>query len=677
MSSGQYTPKSLASHFSPPQGYVGAFGWISGFSADVRFLNEAADRFTGQGSLQRMQMGEVRLALMLDPHQAALLPTSVPGLAHLPLRDPGRTPFRLMHAKVALLGFRHEQDAARWCVRLVVSTGNWTRQTVEDSLDLACDLQVFSETLGQADCAQERVDIKAATQFLAALRALYDTRLLDAGIPLTGGDAAVELDTWLRACGKKINNPQALLPRFIDSRTRPLLEEILDAVVARQRKPSGYLAMGSGFYEGRANGSSDANARPVVPAKVVSRLKQANLLKEHGEVELYVEPTACQSIAAAVDYLGQHPDHAIAVHAAVPTAALYGERSARTLHAKFIFAANLSQRTGACNNAWLYLGSGNFTEAGMLQKMSARAGNLEAGMVLFPDDLYWRGDARGSAKDPALLSNRLPVGGPLLDADAPGLSAGEPWQPATSQNYAAPMAFLHWREEGVLALSAEGDDTQPLPDAVDVLNETGEACARVAGGYAWPGTAPRMVRLRWHSDDERREAWVPVIDAFGRVAATPLGAMELADVELQLMCFPGVPEPEGEVPESEDHEVAPGSPAGKTRAAQRAVSQGAAIRQMMGMVERIASRQVDIAATDWARWCVRLEQALCQAQGSEAVNAFVAMGINPLSPLRAVPFRPAFAEDGAVESGMRYEAMLDRVEQAWKTQGLAAVEGVA
>ncbi|WP_159094735.1 hypothetical protein [Stenotrophomonas sp. ESTM1D_MKCIP4_1] len=673
MSSGNYTPQSLVSHFSPPKGYVGTFGWISGFSADFRFLNEAGDRFTGLGSLQRMQMGEVRLALMLDPHQPALLPTSVPGLAHLPLRDPGQKPFRLMHAKVAVLGFRHEQDAARWCVRLVVSTGNWTRQTVEDSLDLACDLQVFSETLGQADCAQERVDIKAATQFLAALRALYDTRLLDAGIPLTGGDAAVELDEWLRACGKKVNNPQGLLPRFIDSRTRPLLTEILDAVGARQRKPSGYLAMGSGFYEGSANGTSDGNARPVVPVKVVSRLKQAHLLKERGKVELYVEPTACQSIAAAVYYLGQHPDHAIAVHAAVPNVALYGERSARTLHAKFIFAANRSEQTGACNNAWLYMGSGNFTDAGMLQKMSAGGGNLEAGMVLFPDDLYWR----GNSKDPALLSNRLPVGGPLLDADAPGLSAGEPWQPPTGQNDAAPLAFLHWREEGILAPSAKGEDAQPLPDGVDVLDESGEACAHVAGGYAWPGTAPRMVRLRWQRDGEQREAWVPVIDAFGRVAATPLGVMELADVEQQLMSFPGVPEPEGDVSEYEDNEDGPGGPPGSTRAAQRAVSQGAAIRQMMGMVERIASRQVDIAATDWARWCVRLEQTLCQAQESEAVNAFVAMGINPLSPLRAAPFRPPYAEDGTVEPGMRYEAMLDRVEQAWRTQGLAAVEGVA
>lgn len=670
MSSEQYTPKSLASHFSPPEGYVGAFGWISGFSADARFLNEAADRFTGLSGLQRMQMGEIRLALLLDPHQAALLPTSVPGLVHLPLRDLAHRPFRLMHAKVALLGFRHERDATQWCVRLVVSTGNWTRQTVEDSLDLACDLQVFSETLGPA-CAQECSDIKAAAKFFEHLRGLYDTRLLDAGNALTGGDEAVALDAWLQACGKTRNNPEKLPPRFIDSRTRPLLDEILDA--AQSRKPGAYLAIGSGFYEGGANGTDDGNTQPMVPVAVVRRLKAANLLKARAEVELYVEPTACQSIATAVDYLWEHPEHAIAVHAAVPPIRVYGDKSRRTLHAKFMFAANLSQQTGACNNAWLYMGSGNFTVAGMLRKMSTHGGNLEAGMVLFPDDLYWR----GNAKDPALLSNRLPLDGPPLDADASGLSAGEPWQLPSTPYYAPPLAFLRWRSEGILAPTTDDDAGQPLPETVHVLTESGEACAQVAGGYAWPGPMPRMVRLRWKAEDAVREAWVPVIDGFGRVAATPLGAMELADVELQLMCFPGVPEQEGDISEHEDLDDAPQGTGGKRQAGQQAVTQGAAIRQMMGMVERIASRQVDIPAIDWARWCVRLEQALCQAQESEAVAAFVAMGINPLTPLRAAPFRPSFAEDGSAEPGARYEDMLNRVEQAWKTQGLAAVEGLA
>ena len=177
MSGVKHTPKSLLGHFAPPEGFAGMFGWVCGFSADVRFLNEATDRFMGQSVYQRMRAGEIRLALMLDPGQPALLPTAVPGLTHLPLRNAAKRPFRLLHAKVALLGFRHEQNASRWCVRLVVSTGNWTQQTVEDSLDLACEVQVFSEQLGP-NCAQECADIKAATNLFDALRDLHDTRLL-------------------------------------------------------------------------------------------------------------------------------------------------------------------------------------------------------------------------------------------------------------------------------------------------------------------------------------------------------------------------------------------------------------------------------------------------------------------------------------------------------------------
>ena len=56
-----------------------------------------------------------------------------------------RKPFRLMHAKVALLGFRsNTDDVERWQLRLIVSTGNWTRATLEDSLDLAWRIDISS-----------------------------------------------------------------------------------------------------------------------------------------------------------------------------------------------------------------------------------------------------------------------------------------------------------------------------------------------------------------------------------------------------------------------------------------------------------------------------------------------------------------------------------------------------
>ncbi len=673
MSGVKHTPKSLLGHFAPPEGFAGMFGWVCGFSADVRFLNEATDRFMGQSVYQRMRAGEIRLALMLDPGQPALLPTAVPGLTHLPLRNAAKRPFRLLHAKVALLGFRHEQNASRWCVRLVVSTGNWTQQTVEDSLDLACEVQVFSEQLGP-NCAQECADIKAATNLFYALRDLHDTRLLDTGIPLSGGDASLALAAWLQACGKSRNNPDKLSPRFIDSRRQPLFNQILG--LAQIRGPNSYVAMGSGFYEGQPGGTETcATTRPAVPVAVVNRLKSANLLKRNGQVELYVNPSACQSIAGSVAYLLEQTGHAIAVHAAVPPKALYGENSRRTLHAKFLFAARLNERTKACINAWLYLGSGNFTPAGMMQRMSRRGGNLEAGVVLFLDDLYWS----GRRKDQAMIRDRLPIGGPQLDANAPALSPGEAWQPPEAENFSGPLALLHWRVEGILAVGPDVERLQTLPEDIEVLDESGVACLRIPEGYAWTGSPPRMVRQRWSDAGTIREAWVPVIDEYGRVSATPLEGIELVDAEQQLLAFPTIPEPEMEEFEVDEDaaDIGPGNSSKRKRTIRRVVSQGTAIRQMMGLLERIASRQIEISTLDWPRWCVRLEQTLCQTHDSAAVAQFVAMGLNPLSPLRAAPFRPQFAEDPASDAGAIYEAALDRVERAWKTQGLTALDGGA
>ena len=122
---------SLIAHFDAPEGYLGLFGWLCGYSADADFLDEAATRFTGQNASSRASQGRLALPLMLDRHNRQI---TVPGVAHLPVLSDA--PFSLLHAKVALLGFRKEDDPEEWHLRLLVSTGNWTRQTLEQSLDL-------------------------------------------------------------------------------------------------------------------------------------------------------------------------------------------------------------------------------------------------------------------------------------------------------------------------------------------------------------------------------------------------------------------------------------------------------------------------------------------------------------------------------------------------------------
>src|ERR1039458_1019894 len=130
-----FKPFSLAQHFEAPDDFIGCFGWVCGYSADSGFLDDAAERFTRRTHAQRAYEGRIAIAMMLDPGNPQITLEEVPGVMHLPMN--GVPPFRLLHAKLALLGFRHTSDARQWRLRLIVSTGNWTRQTLEDSLDLA------------------------------------------------------------------------------------------------------------------------------------------------------------------------------------------------------------------------------------------------------------------------------------------------------------------------------------------------------------------------------------------------------------------------------------------------------------------------------------------------------------------------------------------------------------
>lgn len=131
-----FKPPSLAQHFEAPDDFVGCFGWLCGYSADSGFLNDAVERFTRRTKPLRAGDGSIAMALMLNPHNEQISLVDVPGVLHLPLKTVP-APFLLLHAKVALLGFRHEPDPKRWRLRLIVSTENWTRQTLEESLDLA------------------------------------------------------------------------------------------------------------------------------------------------------------------------------------------------------------------------------------------------------------------------------------------------------------------------------------------------------------------------------------------------------------------------------------------------------------------------------------------------------------------------------------------------------------
>lgn len=663
------TRRSLTQHFSPMPGFIGEFGWVCGYSADAHCMDIATERFTGQTASVRASLGCIRLGLLLDRGNRQVRMGAVPGLAHFAMRD-GAVPFRLMHAKVALLGYRHEDDDNRFQVRLLVSTGNWTRATLEDSIDLVWRIDIDSQDLASdaGRLAQGCTDIAAAWDMLAWLGGHYDTALLEA-TPSQLDDtesslARDRLAAWLAEVGKHAQGTA----RFIDNRTQSLL-----ANLGRKLKAQGndvarnYLAMGAGFYEAPGAGL------PVVPRKIVDMLQEKGLLTAKPTVDLFVNPKACQCIATGLDAIS----HAGPNPWTVRPAARVDKPGMRSLHAKFLFSARHTGTSNRCSSAWSYLGSGNLTPAGFLNRASHKGGNLEAGVVQAHDDLFWYASDEVAADKVA--TNLLPMQWDDELTAATQLGAGNGMTPRVAEYLAPPVSHVSWlpHEHGGGWLCPNGSRDVALSFA----DAQGRALAPESDGrIRWPGNPPQDVMVRWSAAGQPRSAYVPVMDQHGRFAAGAAPRLGIEQAGWELDRFPGAPDddrdddPDGTAewdPDDDPHRrVHPPLPPTKG-----AGTGSYPIRQMMTLVERIADKQCAIAPRDWPAWCHRLEQVLARVGGGRELQAFLALGINPLSALYGAPFRPGYAETASTEAGRRYEAVLARVEHAWGVTELEPIGG--
>lgn len=655
-----FQPLSLAQHFDAPEEYVAGAGWLCGYSADAAFLENAVERYTRRRRGQRAHAGQISLAAMLDPGNPQIPPGEVPGVLHVPLKDSDK-PFSLLHAKVAVLGFRHEAVAQRWCVRLIISTGNWTRQTLEDSLDLAWSYDIRSEELAAADVPLRQCcsDLRAAWSMLKWLRGYFDERALNVNQGLDNvsdfSRASSLLEEWI---GKAAAKSRGIPPRFFDSRGASLLAQLSERVKAVSGDTTrNYLAMGSGYYES----AQGRQGIPVVLKRIVDTLVEGELLtKRSPEIDVFVNPINCQAVAEALPAMRE--SKWTVREAGKP--AFFGA-GPRSLHAKFIFSANWRSNSDLCNSPWVYLGSGNLTGPGFNSKMAPQTGNLEAGIVLAPSTLYW-GPARGISPD-SVVSNLLPVQWETDLNDRQGaLDKGSDMPEPSLEFMAAPIAWLDWRPDvtgGWLVVSDE------VSSKFDLLDQSGNACGHDAGkGYRWLSDRPRQVTVRWSVGDRHFQALIPVVDEFGRIAATALRALDLDEAWQELENFPMPPNDEDLSPDGDVPPIPPPEE-GEAIGTGTATASGVyPIRQMMQLIENIAAKQTTVPEVDWTAWCTRLEQCLVQTASSAVVKAFLDLRLNPLSPLRHRPFRPEFAATDEQAEGRRYEDVLDRIETAWKVK---------
>lgn len=644
---GSDQPPALLHLFEPPDGHVGSFGWLCGYSADAYFLNAAAERFTRRTKRRRAVEGEVALGLILDSGSPRVSIVDAPAVLHLPLPPTGA--FRLMHAKVALLGFR-PLGRDGWRLRLLVSTGNWTRETLEESLDLACRIEVASDELGDSEAGQPLVDVTAGGGFLRALRDQVDATPLQAASRLTQ-EAVAAFDRW---CARvAADAPTQVRSRFIDSRTQALLPQIVGRITPGRRN---YLAMGSGFYEGGAG-----NGVPQVPARVATALDEAGLLAPTPEVALFVNPDGCQAVAGATTAIAE-------AGWSVRRPGQGPFRRTRTLHAKFLFGAQYDGRSPRCRQAWLYLGSGNLTHPGLLRAGPA-GGNLEAGIVVSPEGLIWE-DGPGGVP----VKTALPITwdeDTVLEAGsvAPG---GE--MPERCEAYrVAPISHLIWTP------ASDGTGRLTPPGGADptfaVLDPSGAVCTWDGQFVLWPEPCPPEVTLTWTADGHACAERVPVIDEHGRVGATSLVPVALDEVWPLLADFPNPPADDADETDADDGGEDEGNRSGDASRRGAVLPAGEyPIRQVMSLIEQIAALQTALHPADWTAWCVRLGQTLELVGEDAEIEAFRALGLDPFSALRAEPFRPDFARDTSSPEGQLYEDTLARVATAWQVAGLATFE---
>jgi hypothetical protein len=245
------------------------------------------------------------------------------------------------------------------------------------------------------------------------------------------------------------------------------------------------------------------------------------------------------------------------------------------------------------------------------------------------------------------------------------LSTGSEMPEPEMQYSAAPVAYFIWIvEEEIGRLWT----IEEITESFDLLDAAGNVCNRdPIKGFPWPGTRPRQVQLRWCATGRERRAWVPVIDEFGRIAATILPRIDMEEAWSQLANFPMPPDDEELLADgdAEPTDDAAHSSSGASFTASYPV------RQTMQLIENIAAKQTSVSKVDWVTWCTRLEQCLIQAAGSRVLEEFLKLNLNPLSPLWHCPFRPAFASTGETEEGLLYESVLKRVEAAWNVAGLS------
>ena len=632
--------QSLSGLFDAPQGYSGYFGLLTGFSADHATLQIIAERFSGLMPYGLSQQGKVYLSLFLDFGATPI--NGVPGVCHhLPTRDSiVATPFALMHAKVALLLYRKDNlEEDGWLVRVVVSSGNWTTQSTASSLDVAWFADYpFSGDKGIASTGSNV--IADAWKFMRRLQSHYDMRLISPDDHEAANETQSCFEQFTQVLNRVTSRRGDTTPiRFVDTWNKALVNEVTDAIakVAPNTKFR-QVVLGSAFYEGGAADGKSVPFQSTVPYKVYQQLKDKKLIYAN---------TAPPTLVANLQACQAMPTWSGVRKIVAPYDASGFQRG--FMHAKFLYVGdNLNDATISKKNA-VYLGSGNFTDPGMMKSAGIR-GNLEAGIVFSVENLDLSRE-----KQERFIGNFLPYKGNKAKAEAiEALAPGESEFVAQNPVPAPPIyAYTVEKIDGRTYLL-------PLPSSCAhvVIKNLGSRMTAIEDRILLDADAdiPGAIQIEYLSNTYE----IPVIDEFGRIGAAKLPPIDMASAFDYLAGFPFTPEPEYDDVESSQITISVAPPSQTTQQ-----SGSYHLRTVMQLVERIADKQSQLRECDWNAWCSRLSQILIAIANDSSIAYARNIGVNPLDFLREPAFRPAFAETNETAQGQAYESALDKVKSSW------------
>ena len=596
---------TLITLFMPPENCFGDFGFVCGFTATPNVMGQIRRSFTGE-------MARPALAAFIHPTINAI--SDIPGLAWMWMRLQDRG-YNLLHAKVALLGFR-KRDEDGYVIRLAVSTGNWTQDPLTDSIDLFWSIDLQTDTPADQDIA----DIQAAWAMFDWLRNRGDCTLIER--EYDGALPYARLEAEIRTLPAS-----TLQPRFIDSRSQALLPQVVERLGLRKRADR--LILGSGYFEAEGDGSAG------LPERLRKRLVAKKLLKKSATLDLFLNPLSCQGLALRAPALTD-----AGWNLRRPTSALHGEDG--RLHAKFVLLASGQDEA----EGRVYIGSGNLSRNGFETAANA-SGNLEAGVVVdLPKGLKWR--HRKNSKGG--LATLLPIqftDTVTLSALQPGSGFVPPEEPAALP----PVSWLIWQE---------GELSAPGGINLDVANPDGIS---VRTPCVWPAPAPTIVTLS-HGD------WrLPVIAEGVLVVPRPT-EITVEDVLAGLGSFP-----EPMDADQPDDGFEGGEPLVEASDSAELPPATYAIRRMMGLLVRLGETQANIHPRDWPRWCRELRQNLCaiSAQEKPMIGFFRDALANPLPALADPRMCPAGADLKLLDQSLKAVAQeweLDETPSLWTEEDI-------